>query len=308
MTTVTRYPCSQQLRSLLSLISRLWSPVFCLPSPVSSFQSPSPSPVSCLLSPNSCLQSQSPVSCLHLLSPSPVSISCLLSFLSRRLSSIFHHPYFITPSPLFIRKGWVVEVDCQGGCRAGNSHIGFTSELLVFCPKKQANELFAKNNKQFTHFWWVTWAICSRSLISFERPERITHGCSLLVSDLSDSLTALIFGEQPERIAHGRSFVLSNLSNSLADAHFLWAIPSRLLICLERSKRIAHSRSFDLSKMSKWVNERWVNERIPSPGGMGGDKHAQRHGNNIWKLNVSSETFVLSGWKWWCVTRNSNDL
>ena len=37
-------------------------------------------------------------------------------------------------------------------------------------------------------------------------------------------------------------------------------------MCLERSERIAHSRSFDLSQMSEGANERWANERIPSPG------------------------------------------
>ena len=39
-------------------------------------------------------------------------------------------------------------------------------------------------------------------LIFGERPERIAHGCSFLVSDLSDSHTSLIFGEGPERFAH----------------------------------------------------------------------------------------------------------
>ena len=36
------------------------------------------------------------------------------------------------------------------------------------------------------------------SLIFGEGPERIAHGCSFLVSDLSDLLTSLIFGERPE--------------------------------------------------------------------------------------------------------------
>ena len=42
----------------------------------------------------------------------------------------------------------------------------------------------------------------SKSLIFGERPERITHGRSFLVSDLSDSLTSLIFGERFEQFAH----------------------------------------------------------------------------------------------------------
>ena len=87
-------------------------------------------------------------------------------------------------------------------------------------------------------------------MLDFCRPkffEQITH-----------SLTS---SERPERIAHGRSFVLSNLSNSLTVPHFLWAtwaIHSQSLIFLELSEQIAHSCSFDLSEMS--------DERIPSPG------------------------------------------
>ena len=39
------------------------------------------------------------------------------------------------------------------------------------------------------HLSWATWAICSRSLISSERPERFAHGRSFVLSDLSESLT-----------------------------------------------------------------------------------------------------------------------
>ena len=42
----------------------------------------------------------------------------------------------------------------------------------------------------------------SNSLIFCELPEQIAHGCSFLVSNLSDLLTSLIFGEQPEQFAH----------------------------------------------------------------------------------------------------------
>ena len=80
---------------------------------------------------------------------------------------------------------------------------------------------------------------------------------------------SLIYHEQPEQITHGRSFVMSDLSDSLMVTHLswaTWAIGSQSIICLERSGRIAHSCSFDLSKMSKWANEQWANEQIPSPG------------------------------------------
>ena len=61
---------------------------------------------------------------------------------------------------------------------------------------------------------WVTWVICSRSLISSEWPERFTQG---------------------------RSFPLSDLSNLLMVAHLSWAIwanCSQLLIWFEQNERI----------------------------------------------------------------------
>ena len=60
----------------------------------------------------------------------------------------------------------------------------------------------------FAHFWWATCSICSRSLISSERPEQIAQvahfwwatwairsHCSFLVSNLSDLLTSLTKNE-----------------------------------------------------------------------------------------------------------------
>ena len=60
-----------------------------------------------------------------------------------------------------------------------------------FFAKKWANERFAHKNEQFAY-----------SLIFGELPEWIAHGRSFLVSDLSDSLTSLIFIEQLEWFAH----------------------------------------------------------------------------------------------------------
>ena len=74
----------------------------------------------------------------------------------------------------------------------------------------------------FAHFWCATWAICSQSLISSEGCEWITHGRSFLVSDLSDSLTSLIFGERPEQFAH--------------IAQRKWAIVSELLTSLTKKR------------------------------------------------------------------------
>ena len=53
-------------------------------------------------------------------------------------------------------------------------------------------------SERIPHFWWVTWVIWSWSLIFREPLERIAHGCSFLVSNLSDWRTSLIFGEWPE--------------------------------------------------------------------------------------------------------------
>ena len=74
----------------------------------------------------------------------------------------------------------------------------------------------------------------------------------------------LIYHEWPERITHGCSFVMSTLSDLLTVALLIWAtwtICSQSLICLEGSERIACSRSFDLSKMSEWVKSKWANSQ-----------------------------------------------
>ena len=67
------------------------------------------------------------------------------------------------------------------------SGLGICSSVFwancSFFAQNWANERFAQKNEQFTH-----------SLTFGERPEQIAHGHSFLVSDLSDSLTSLIFG------------------------------------------------------------------------------------------------------------------
>ena len=79
--------------------------------------------------------------------------------------------------------------------RALNLLISFLSESLVFCPKMSKWAIRSKKQAihYFAHFYWVTWAICSWSLIFGERPVEIAHGCSFVMSDLSDLLTLLIF-------------------------------------------------------------------------------------------------------------------
>ena len=81
----------------------------------------------------------------------------------------------------------------------------FSERIACFLRKNEemSNSLKKTSDsliRSFAHFWWATWAICSLLLIFGERPEWIAHDCSILVSDLSDSLTSLIFGEPPEHL------------------------------------------------------------------------------------------------------------
>ena len=87
---------------------------------------------------------------------------------------------------------------------AGNSLIWFPRESLVFCSKMSEWSICSKKwaIHLFAHFWWATWAIPSWSLISSERPERISHGRSFVVSKMSDLLTSLIWFERNERFTH----------------------------------------------------------------------------------------------------------
>ena len=89
-------------------------------------------------------------------------------------------------------------------CRAGNSLNLFLSESLVFLQKMSESEICSKKRAilSLAHFWWATWVICSWLLIFGEQPKWITHGCSFLVSDLSNLLTLLNYGEWSERFAH----------------------------------------------------------------------------------------------------------
>ena len=78
--------------------------------------------------------------------------------------------------------------------RAKSSFLPKMSEWAIRSKKRGIHT--------FTHFWWASWAIRSQSLISSERCEQIAHGRSFLVSNLSDSLTSLIWFEQNERFTH----------------------------------------------------------------------------------------------------------
>ena len=79
-----------------------------------------------------------------------------------------------------------------------------SERIARFCPKMSEWAIGSKKwaIHSFAHLWWGTWAIRSQSLISSEQPERIAHGCSILVSNLSDLLTSLIWFMQNERFIH----------------------------------------------------------------------------------------------------------
>ena len=80
--------------------------------------------------------------------------------------------------------------------RAGNSLNGILSKSLVFCEKMSEWAICWKN-KQLAH-----------SFIFGEQPERLAHGRSFLVSDLSDSLTTQSLPKKREWA--NRSFFLTN--------------------------------------------------------------------------------------------------
>ena len=114
----------------------------------------------------------------------------------------------------------------------------FLSKLLIFLSES-GNEWFAKKTEPFTN-----------SLFYHEQPERIAHGCSFVMSDLSDSLTIALWHEPPERFAHSHSFVLSDVSKSLTVTHLIRAnewisveqmseFPT-LLLCHEWPEWFAH--------------------------------------------------------------------
>ena len=174
----------------------------------------------------------------HLLSP----ISCLLSPIFRLLSPISR---LLSPvSRLLSHISCAVTAADLAELR--NHSSDFWANCLFFA-QKWANERFAQKNELFTH--------------------------------------SLIFGEQPERFAHDRSFPLRDLSESLMVAHFWWAIWTNCswsLISSEGPVQMAHGGSFlvrdlnesltvahlifaEMREMSEWANERWENERVPSP-------------------------------------------
>ena len=125
------------------------------------------------------------------------------------------------------------------------------SERIERFSKKWANVLFAQKNTQFAN-----------SLIFVEQPERFAHGCSFLVSNLSESLTVAHFWwatwavrsncSLNKREWANRSFLKTYESLTVALLSWAtWAICSRSLFWHKRSERFAHSRSLS---WAIWAN------------------------------------------------------
>ena len=107
------------------------------------------------------------------------------------------------------------------------------SEKIAYCLRKNeqmSNSLKKNTIRSFAHFWWATWVICShRSLKKGGMSESLifffvqkTYQKIWFKSPFFGRVAhSLIYHERPERIAHGRSFYLSDLSEW---AHERWAI------------------------------------------------------------------------------------
>ena len=86
----------------------------------------------------------------------------------------------------------------------------------------------------------------AHSLIFGEWPERIAHGCSFVMRDLSDSLTVVLLIWVTWVICSQPLIFLSDLSKLLTVAYLIWA-------------------KWDIERMSDWANEGWAIDQIPSP-------------------------------------------
>ena len=86
-----------------------------------------------------------------------------------------------------------------------NRSFLWAKEWMCDCLQKMSNSL-----------------ICS--FMYHEPPERITQGCSFVMSDLSNLLTVALLSWALATWAHRCSFVLNDLSESLTVAHLISAI------------------------------------------------------------------------------------
>ena len=112
----------------------------------------------------------------------------------------------------------------------------------------------------------------AHSLIFGEQPEQIAHGCSFLVSDLSDLLTSLIFSRFGNllicsfaQIAQIKWATVSDLLRSLKTNERLWANGSGRS-CQKSDwewiAQVAHDKWSTVSNSLRLIHDNWVNEQI----------------------------------------------
>ena len=112
----------------------------------------------------------------------------------------------------------------------------------------------------------------AHSLIFGEQPEQIAHGCSFLVSDLSDLLTSLIFSRFGNllicsfaQIAQIKWATVSDSLRSLRTNERLWA--NRSGRSCQKSDwewiaQVAHDKWSTVSNSLRLIHDNWVNEQI----------------------------------------------
>ena len=102
------------------------------------------------------------------------------------------------------------------------------SKLIVFCEWKSKWVIHSKKGV-ICSFALLSWANRSQSLFCPEHPERFSHGCS---------------------------FVMSNLSTSLTVAHLSWAIwvnGSQLLIKISNFEQMSNERMSKFPTLQNYI-------------------------------------------------------
>ena len=212
------------------------------------------------------------------------------------------------------------EIHINKKCRAGNLLFRFQSDSLVFCPKMSKWAIRSKKwaIHSFAHFWWATWAIHSRSLISSERHEWIAYGRSFLVSDLSDSLTSLICGEQPERFTH---IAHQNIGNERFDHFFNKKIKKSYIKCTKNRILDFFSQHFlskslicsfpqsDLSESLMVAHFSWATWAIHSQSLISSQRPERFTHRRSFVLSDLSESLTVAHliWAKWVNERMSNE-
>ena len=131
---------------------------------------------------------------------------------------------------------------------------------------KRANERMAHLKKKLTKkllktyikydFIQKIWANCSFFYLSewAIRTQKTERFAVLSWATWANRSLWLFCHEQPERFTHGCSFVMSDLSNLLTVAHFswtIWAIHSQSLICPQWSEQMSNEQMSEIPTLQK---------------------------------------------------------